>query len=78
MVFVGRSWQSMGLHKICTNEPFYQNLLECVVEMLPLVVGGDFNIIHYPSEKSNDRFNSRWPNLFELPCLVGNLLGLVM
>lgn len=28
------------------------------------MVGGDFNIIRNPAEKSNDRFNSRWPLLF--------------
>jgi len=28
------------------------------------MVGGDFNIIRNPSEKNNDRYNSRWPLLF--------------
>ena len=36
----------------------------CSTESLPLMVGGDFNIIRNPSEKNNDRYNSRWPLLF--------------
>jgi len=28
------------------------------------LVGGDFNLIRSPNEKSNDRFDSRWPLLF--------------
>jgi hypothetical protein len=36
----------------------------CSEESLPLMVGGDFNIIRNPSEKSKDRFNGRWPAFF--------------
>jgi hypothetical protein len=46
--------------------------------MLPLVVGGYFNIIRYPYEKSNDRFNSRWPNLFNSTIEILNLKEFVM
>jgi mannosylglycoprotein endo-beta-mannosidase len=31
---------------------------------LPLLIGGDFNIIRNPSEKNNDKFDNRWPFLF--------------
>ena len=31
----------------------------CEKEPLPMLVGGDFNVIRKPEEKSNDRFNPR-------------------
>jgi hypothetical protein len=31
---------------------------------IPLMVGGDFNIIRSPSEKNNSRYEDRWPFLF--------------
>jgi len=31
----------------------------CSSQTLPLLVGGDFNLIRSPDEKSNDRFDSR-------------------
>jgi exonuclease III len=36
----------------------------CDTENLPLLVGGDFNIIRNQSEKNNNRYNNRWPSLF--------------
>jgi endonuclease/exonuclease/phosphatase family metal-dependent hydrolase len=36
----------------------------CSHENLPLLLGGDFNILRHPSEKNNDRFNTRWSFLF--------------
>jgi hypothetical protein len=33
-------------------------------EALPLMVGGDFNIIRRQEEKNNDNFNARWPFIF--------------
>ena len=36
----------------------------CEVETLPILVGGDFNIIRRQSEKNNDNFNDRWPFIF--------------
>jgi hypothetical protein len=38
----------------------------CDTENLPLLVGGDFNIIKNQSEKNNNRYNDRWPDLREL------------
>jgi hypothetical protein len=38
--------------RLCENEP------------LPLLVGGDFNIIRRQEEKNNDNFNARWPFIF--------------
>jgi hypothetical protein len=36
----------------------------CSTKSLPLMVGGDINIIRNPSEKNNERFSARWPALF--------------
>lgn len=36
----------------------------CSLETLPLMVGGDFNIIRNLAEKSSDRYGSRWRWLF--------------
>ena len=36
----------------------------CSNETLPLMLGGDFNIIRNPSEKNNNRYDGRWPALF--------------
>ena len=40
------------LVRICENEP------------LPMLIGGDFNIIRRQEEKNNDNFNARWPFIF--------------
>jgi exonuclease III len=31
----------------------------CSKEALPIVIGGDFNIIRRPDEKNNDNYNDR-------------------
>ena len=36
----------------------------CSKENLPLCVGGDFNIIRNASEKNNERYDDKWPFLF--------------
>jgi hypothetical protein len=36
----------------------------CSKETIPMVIGGDFNIIRRPDEKNNDNYNDRWPFLF--------------
>jgi endonuclease/exonuclease/phosphatase family metal-dependent hydrolase len=36
----------------------------CEDEPLPMIVGGDFNIIRRIEEKNNDNFNTRWPFIF--------------
>ena len=40
------------LVRLCENEP------------LPMMVGGDFNIIRKPEKKNNDNYNPRWPIMF--------------
>jgi endonuclease/exonuclease/phosphatase (EEP) superfamily protein YafD len=36
----------------------------CESETLPMMVGGDFNIIRRQEEKNNENFNPRWPFIF--------------
>jgi hypothetical protein len=30
----------------------------------PIIIGGDFNLLRYPQEKSKGRFDTHWPFLF--------------
>jgi exonuclease III len=47
------------------KEAFLTEMVQtCSKENLPLLVGGDFNIIRNPSEKNNERYDDRWPFLF--------------
>jgi exonuclease III len=47
------------------KERFLRELVQtCNVENLPLIVGGDFNIIRKSQEKNNNRYNDKWPFLF--------------
>jgi hypothetical protein len=46
---------------------FLQELVQaCDVGNLPLMVGGDFNIIRSPREKNNTRYDDRWSFLFNV------------
>jgi len=36
----------------------------CSHEQLPMLIGGDFNILRSPNEKNNDKYDHRWPFLF--------------
>ena len=36
----------------------------CSRETLPYVIGGDFNIMRRPEDKSTDNFDFKWPNIF--------------
>jgi len=36
----------------------------CSHEKLPILVGGDFNILRTPYDKNNDNYDSRWSFLF--------------
>jgi hypothetical protein len=48
-----------------------ENFLSKLVRMrdtsnLPVMFGGDFNIIRSPSEKNNSRYRDRWPSLYNV------------
>ena len=36
----------------------------CSKDSLPILLGGDFNIIRRPEDNNNNNFNDRWPFLF--------------
>jgi hypothetical protein len=47
------------------KESFLTELVHaCSKESLPLLIGGDFNIIRNPGEKNNDKYDDKWPFLF--------------
>lgn len=47
------------------KEDFLTELVRsCRKESLPILIGGDFNIIRNPSEKNNDKYSDKWPFLF--------------
>jgi exonuclease III len=47
------------------KEQFLAELVNmCSHENLPLIVGGDYNILRHPLEKNNDHYNNRWLFLF--------------
>jgi hypothetical protein len=50
----------------------------CSKETLPLIIGGNFNIIRRPDEKNNDNYNDRWPFLFNAVIDTLNLRELEM
>jgi hypothetical protein len=47
-------------------------------ENLPLIMGGDFNILRHPSEKNKANYNARWPFLFNAVIDGLNLIELEM
>jgi hypothetical protein len=36
----------------------------CSRKALPILIGGDFNILRNPDEKNNKNYNDQWPFLF--------------
>ena len=47
------------------KQSFLSELVQCCQsESLPVAIGGDFNIIRGPQDKNNDRYDDRWPFLF--------------
>ncbi|WVZ96323.1 hypothetical protein U9M48_041978 [Paspalum notatum var. saurae] len=48
--------------KLRNKEDGFQWL--CNKETLPILIGGDFNIIRCPTEKNNANYCDRWPFLF--------------
>jgi hypothetical protein len=47
------------------NPEFLSELVwTCDNEQLPMLIGGDFNILRRNEEKNNDNFNARWAFMF--------------
>jgi exonuclease III len=47
------------------KEAFVTELVQlCTKETLPILIGGDFNIIRGPHEKNNANYSERWPFFF--------------
>jgi endonuclease/exonuclease/phosphatase family metal-dependent hydrolase len=42
----------------------FMGLPSSIHENLPLVIGGDYNILRHPSKKNIDHYQTRWPFLF--------------
>ena len=50
----------------------------CSRESLPYIIGGDFNIMRHPDDKSTDNFDSKWPNIFNAVIETLDLKEIVM
>jgi hypothetical protein len=47
------------------KKAFLTDLIQtCFKDSLPILVNGDFNIIRSPQERNNDKYDDRWPFLF--------------
>lgn len=61
-------WSLMAVYGPAQDEfksAFLAELVRaCQHNPLPSLIGGDFNILRNSREKNNDRFNNRWPFLF--------------
>jgi hypothetical protein len=64
----GFQWNLIAVYGAAQPEhkqSFLSELVQCCQsESLPVAIGGDFNIIRGPQDKNNDRYNDRWPFLF--------------
>ena len=55
----------MARHKRIKKSNFLSEMVRvCSKETLPIIIGGDFNIIHRLDEKNNDNYSDRWPFMF--------------
>ena len=64
----GFEWNFVAVYGAAQDEHKYPSLAElariCDNNALPIMVGGDFNIIRNPQEKNNDNYNAHWPFVF--------------
>jgi hypothetical protein len=59
--------------------PFLAELVRmCENQTLPMLIGGDFNIIRSPREKNNNNYNARWPFVFNAIIESLNLREIVL
>ena len=54
----------------CTKRQKENFLIEmahvCNKESPPYIIGGNFNIMRQPQDKSKDNFEAKWPDLFNM------------
>jgi hypothetical protein len=64
----GFQWNLIAVYGVAQAEHkkcFLTEIVQCCQnETIPLLMGGDFNLIRSPNEKNNDRYDDRWPFLF--------------
>ena len=64
----GFEWAMIPVYGAAQDEQKHEFLAElvreCDQESLPLLLGGDFNIMRRKEDKSNNDFSTRWPFLF--------------
>ena len=64
----GFDWALVAVYGVAQAEfkpDFLADLVRvCGSEQLPILVGGDFNIIRRRDEKNNDNFDGRWSFMF--------------
>jgi len=54
-----------GAAQVEHKESILTKIVQCCQnETIPLLMGGDFNLIRGPNEKNNDRYDDRRPSLF--------------
>ena len=65
MGLTGLWWRYMEPHSPSLNRIFLADLVRiCGSEQLPILVGGDFNVIRRSDEKNSDNFDGRWSFMF--------------
>jgi hypothetical protein len=64
----GFEWVFIPVYGAAQDNHKHEFLVElvrmCESESLPLLLGGDFNILRSREEKNNNNFNPRWPFVF--------------
>jgi hypothetical protein len=61
-----------GPAQVGLKEQYLTELVHmCSPEQLPILIGGDFNILRHRREKNNDNYEHRWPFLFN--CVINGL-----
>jgi hypothetical protein len=64
----GFEWVFIPVYGAAQDNHKHEFLVElvrmCESESLPLLLGGDFNILRSREEKNNDNYNPRWPFVF--------------
>jgi hypothetical protein len=66
----GFEWALILVYGAAQDDHKHEFLAElvrnCEVEALPMLVGGDFNILIRKEDKNNDNFNVCWPFIFNV------------